>query len=287
MKNRVLTALSLLLCTLPLLAASLPREEAVPGGIVLIDLGPHDAAAPQVRYEGKRVLVQAVDNHWWAVVGIPLDTAVGEQSLSVQESGAQPRQISFVISDKHYTEQHLTLKNKRMVEPNKDDLKRIKSDQALSRAAFNHWSDAAEVAFDFALPTDGPMSSPFGLRRFFNEQPRAPHSGIDIAAPLGAEVRAPAGGTVIAVGDLFFNGKSVFIDHGQGLVTMYCHLDTINVKKGQHLKQGELFATVGKSGRATGPHLHWSASLNNARIDPRLLLAPAAVAAITPPAAAK
>ena len=122
------------------------------------------------------------------------------------------------------------------------------------------------------LPTTGPYSSAFGLKRFFNGQARNPHSGIDIAAPEGKDIVAPAGGTVVLTGDFFFNGNSVFIDHGQGLISMMCHMSRVDVKEGDVIKQGDLLGAVGKTGRATGPHLHWTVSLNNARVNPKLLL---------------
>ncbi len=282
MKNNSLVLISaLMMVSGPLTAAEFPHQEAVPGGIALIDLGPGSDKAPQAHFKGKRVMVQRHDGDWWAIVGLPLETEPGTQPLNVEDKKSAGRTISFTVEPKSYTEQRLTLQNKKMVNPDPEDLKRIANDQKLSRAAFSHWSENNDVPLLFAAPISGRLSSPFGLRRFFNNEPRAPHSGLDIAAPLGTEVQAPAAGTVIETGTFYFNGNTVFIDHGEGLVTMYCHLDTIKVKKGQKLAQGEVFATVGHTGRATGPHLHWSVSLNDARVDPSLLLSPEMQAAIS------
>ena len=159
-----------------------------------------------------------------------------------------------------------------MVNPEKRDMDRIIREKDRIGKALTHWSEKDEVPLLFRSPVDGVRSSSFGLRRFFNKQPRKPHSGMDIAAPEGATIVAPAPGRVIETGDFFFNGNTVFVDHGQGLITMYCHMQTIDVKPGQAVKAGELLGKVGMTGRVTGPHLHWGVSLNNARVDPALFL---------------
>jgi len=257
----------LLTLTLPLTAMALPKHQPVPGGVAIIDLGPSSEPRPTVHYSNKRVLVVESDKQWRAVVGIPLAAKPGSHQLKAS-SGSVP----FNVEAKDYEKQYLTVTNKRHVNPNKADMERITREKKLSRAAFANWEPREQVPLDFTIPVEGRRSSSFGLRRYFNEQPRNPHSGIDIAAPEGTAINAPAAGRVVLTGNLFFNGNSVYIDHGQGLVTMYCHMSRIDVKQGDFVVRGETIGAVGKTGRVTGPHLHWSVSLNNSRIDPDLFL---------------
>ncbi len=248
---------------------ALPQQATVPGGVAIIELGVTQHQAPAVRYRGKPVMVVQKEGRWLAVVGIPLGAKSGEHSLIV--NGHEKRH--FNVSAKEYERQYITIKDKRKVNPNKMDMTRIGAEKKEIRAALGHWQEALlaqTLALD--LPVEGRLSSPFGLKRFFNEQPRKPHSGIDIAAPQGTPLRAPANGKIITTGDYFFNGKTVFIDHGQGLITMYCHMDRIDVKPGQTVKRGEAIGTIGMTGRVTGPHVHWSVSLNDARVDPTLFV---------------
>ena len=214
--------------------------------------------------------------NWKAVVGIPLDAEPGTQELIVVK-GAARAVYHFDIVDKAYAVQRITIKDRRKVNPTRLDMERINRETALIQNAKSTWSERDEISLLLDIPVTGSYSSPFGLRRFFNNQPRNPHSGLDIAAAQGTPVKAPAPGVIINTGEYFFNGNTVFIDHGQGLVTMYCHMNSINVKEGQQIRRGEIIGRVGKTGRATGAHLHWSVILNKTTIDPQLFIPPPAV----------
>jgi murein DD-endopeptidase MepM/ murein hydrolase activator NlpD len=195
----------------------------------------------------------------------------GAHELSVLDGEASTRAIRFDVGRRDYETQHLVL-DPRQVEPSPRNLRRIAREQESLNRAFSTFRDAAPESLGFDLPSEGRVSSSFGLRRFLNNEPRQPHSGVDIAAPEGTPIAAPAAGRVIEIGDYFFNGLTVILDHGQGLVTMYNHLSQIDVAKGARVARGERIGAIGRTGRVTGPHLHWSVSLNNARVDPALFL---------------
>lgn len=254
----------------------LPRESRVPGGIALLeipaDIAGTDAAAPVARFEGRRTIVVARGDRWLAIVGIPLTTEPGGHTLELRtERGAAS--IGFQIADKQYRTQHLTIKNQRQVNPDPQDLQRIAKETERSNAALSLFTTKGSATLHLAAPVPGRRSDSYGSRRIFNGQPRKPHSGMDIAAPRGTPIHAPAPGKVVESGNFFFNGNTLYIDHGYGLITMYCHLDTINVKLGEQLAAGQVLGTVGATGRVTGPHLHWGVALNRAMVDPALFLA--------------
>lgn len=251
-------------------AVDLPQHRSVPGGIAVLELGASNVP-PRVTLESAPVLVVGDSNGWFAVVGIGLDTEPGTSHVVVHRAGAAGQRLPFVIEPVRYAEQRLTVPPGK-VDLSREDLDRYERERAHLAAVKATISDVAPVSLRMLVPTAGRRSSSFGLRRVFNGQSRNPHSGMDIAAPVGEPVVATAAGRVIDVGDYFFNGKTVWLDHGGGLLTMYCHLSRIDVNPGDRVAAGELIAAVGATGRVTGPHLHWSVSLNGVMVDPALFL---------------
>ncbi|MCB5364228.1 M23 family metallopeptidase [Pusillimonas sp. CC-YST705] len=247
-------------------------NKPVPGGVAVVQLG-QAQQAPVVHFGDRRVMVlREATGEWIAVVGIGLETpANSKQRIDVEQDGAR-RGLSFQVGSKQYVAQHITVKNPQHVSPDTKNLKRIENELAEQKAAYRQFSPGLPSNVMLDRPVPGRLSSPFGLRRFFNGEPRNPHSGLDFAAATGTPIKAPAAGKVILVGDFFFNGKTVFVDHGQGFISMFCHLSKIDVKVGQTLERGQVLGQVGATGRATGPHLHWNVSLNDARVDPAIFI---------------
>jgi len=272
MKNKLFTHLisTCLVITFSFAGANeLPIESNVPGGVVIVPIKSKDR--PKVFFYDRKVMVIGKSQNWKAIVGIPLKIELGEHKLKVVSNSAEANYL-FEVVDKEYEAQYLTIKNKRQVNPNQEDMLRISKERKLIAKVKTNWREINNIPLRFIKPAKGPFSSAFGLRRFFNNQPRNPHSGLDIAAETGTPIVAPAAGVVTNAGDYFFNGKTVFLDHGQGLITMYCHMEKINVKEGDSVSENDMIGTIGSSGRVTGAHLHWSVILNNTTVEPLLFL---------------
>ncbi len=258
---------------LPAAATELPQARAVPGGVALVDLGAA-SQRPQAHIGQTPVLVAGTPERWTAVVGIALATAPGERVVSVQSGGdaATARRVPFTVKPFRYAEQRLKVSPKQ-VDLSPEDLARHERERAHQAQVMATRSEALPATLRLAQPTLGPRSSSFGLRRIFNGQSRNPHSGMDIAAAQGTTVVAAAAGRVIDTGDYFFSGNTVWVDHGAGLLTMYCHLSAVAVQAGDSVVTGQALGAVGATGRATGPHLHWGVMLNRTMVDPALFLA--------------
>jgi murein DD-endopeptidase MepM/ murein hydrolase activator NlpD len=277
-------AAAVLLLAFSLPAMALPRAASVPGGVALLPLGALAAGrpAPHARFGEQPVLVSAENGQWFAIVGLALDLPPGKHQLIVGDEGGHgaERILAFDVGAKHYPEQRITLKDSSKVTLSDEDAARAIAEIAAIGELKRHWrettgDDASErTDSNFQLPAKGRLASRFGLRRIFNGETRAPHSGLDLAVGRGTPIVASALGQVLAVGDYFFNGKTVFVDHGNGLISMYCHLDRIDVATGDRVGRGQRIGLSGMSGRASGPHLHWSVILNGAMVDPELFIKP-------------
>jgi murein DD-endopeptidase MepM/ murein hydrolase activator NlpD len=262
----------------PALPEMWPQSLQVPGGVARLALGA--APARPVAYAGGAegaqkvpLLVLGDAAGWTALVGIPLAARPGAASITVQSEGAGQRQVAYTIEDKKYQEQRLK------VAPGAVDLspenqaryERERAHQAVVMATFTEpVLQAGQLLMQ--VPVPGRRSSSFGLRRVFNGKARSPHNGMDIAAATGTPIVAPLPARVIDVGDYFFNGNTVWLDHSGGLLSMVCHLSTIGVQVGDTLQTGQRLGAVGATGRVTGPHLHWGVMLNRTMVDPALFL---------------
>lgn len=249
-----------------------PKTENVPGGIALLKLGHVNEEAPTVTFgEEKAMLIHDGNKGWLALIGVPLDAKSGEKKVDVK-FGNKTLVKTFTVNNKKYKEQHITLKSNKRVNLSQEDLDRHYKEKKKMTSALSEYSESVRPDLEFLLPVEGRTSGNFGLRRFYNKQPRNPHKGLDIAANRGTPVKAASDGKVLLTGDLFFNGNTVVIDHGRGLISMYCHLNSIAKKEGEMIKKGEILGTVGSTGRSTGPHLHFGVYMSGTWINPELFI---------------
>jgi hypothetical protein len=256
-------------CAAAVPANDLPRSESVPGGLRMVALPGAADVAPVASFEQHRVMVIHRNGKWLAVIGIPLDAATGTAVLAVQAEPAH----AFPIGPKTYTVQRLSVAPSK-VDLSPEDATRAAQERTRILTAIATFSPIAPATLGLLQPVPGVRSSSFGLRRVFNGEARNPHTGMDIAAPIGTPILAAADGAVVDTGDYFFNGNTVIIDHGEGMLTVYCHLSAIGVHSGDLIKRGQVIGKVGMTGRVTGPHLHFAVVLNQSFVDPALFLPP-------------
>lgn len=267
---------ALLLTLFGSLAYAIPEHSPVPGGVAVVELATTHGAPPRVSFNDTPQPVVKHRGKWMALIGIPLDTAPGTYELAI-DSGNELNQNerqwrSLAVRAKHYPTQNLRIADRKMVTPPPEVAARIEAEALRIAGWKRHFSPSPAPETNLDLPVAGPLSARFGVKRILNGEPRSPHAGLDVAVGVGAPLRAPAPGRVLAVDDLYFTGKTVVIDHGQGVLTLYAHLSRIDVGIGQELRRGEAFGASGVSGRITGPHLHWVVILGGAAVDPELFL---------------
>lgn len=246
---------------------------AVPGQAVYLSVPMRaDVEVVSAEFEGQEVRLAATNDGWFALLGVDLDVKPGsydiQLSYELEAGGMDYDTVVLDVLPKDYPTTKLEVAPK-YVELSKENQTRSANERKQIRQAYAetriqpYWSD------DFMIPILGVQGGRnFGHRRVFNQQPRSPHSGADLAAATGTEILAANSGKVLLTGDFFFNGRSVFVDHGMGVLTMYLHLSEILVEDGQVVERGDLIGLAGATGRVTGPHLHWGAKVGGARVDP-------------------
>ena len=266
------------LLALALLAASLPRPAAAQADDRVV----FPASAPQgamvlgkvppgsrVEYAGRTL---RTTGYGTVVFGIGRDEA-GPVTVTVVRPDGSRSEASIAVSARDWPVQRVDGVPPKTVDPPPEIAERIRREQAQVVAARARDDDRADFAQRFAWPLQGRVSGRFGNQRIYNGKPGSPHSGMDIAAPTGTAVRAPATGVVtFAAPDLYLTGGTVLLDHGFGISSNFLHLSRIDVKVGDRIAQGQTIGAVGATGRATGPHLHWGMNWFDVRIDPLLVL---------------
>ncbi len=247
------------------MAAGLTLEGTLTqGGLVI---GKTDPGA-RVSINGSNVRVSS-DGQF--LIGFGRD-AKSDALLHIRHPSGGLTEKTLKVSKRQYKAQRINGMPPSKVTPSPEDLKRIRGDNAKIGQVRRRDTDRVDFSSGFRWPAAGPISGVFGSRRILNGKPKNPHNGIDVAAPRGAQIVAPAGGIVaLAQEDMFYTGKTVMIDHGHGLTSVYAHMDKINVTQGQHITKGTAIGTIGKTGRVTGPHLHWGVTLFGTHLDPALL----------------
>ncbi|NOR15092.1 MAG: peptidoglycan DD-metalloendopeptidase family protein [Candidatus Aminicenantes bacterium] len=263
----------------PPFKATLEYRALQPGEVVRVSLQSHlDIRQAHVRFlEKKYPLWQTSDPHkFMTFIGLDLNMQPGDYPLSVSvlfEDGAlhsSNKEIQVLV--KEFPVKKLWVEEK-FVTPPAEVLERIRTESALLGSIFSISTPRWLGDGSFIIPSPGKAAPNFGERRYFNDQPRSPHTGVDISSPLGAPVKASNGGQVVLADDLYYAGNTVIIDHGLGMFSFYCHFSVIHAKRGDRVQKGDIIGEVGATGRVTGPHLHWSIRVRNSRIDPFSLLA--------------
>lgn len=210
---------------------------------------------------------------WDALFGIDMGQDPGAYEVSVRLAaieGTAKREVTSAIRilAQTFGEERFTIQDDSKVHLSPESLERVKKERVQIASLWPTETPERLWEGSFMMPVEGRPGSPFGLRRWINGERRNSHSGMDIKVPEGRPVKAANNGRVALVGDFFFTGRAVFLDHGQGVYTMYFHLSKIDVEEGQKVSKGEVLGLVGMTGRATGPHLHWGVRLGGARVDP-------------------
>ena len=249
-----------------------------PGEIIIISVkGGPEVKNAQIRFLGNKYqLVKDLErNGFLAIIGIDLGVKPGTYPLTIytQDSAGEwdTLEKQLAISVREFPVKRLRVKEE-YVTPPAEVRERIRRESELLKSIYQRFTSAWLGEGTFIVPANGKVFDNFGERRIYNDKPRSSHGGVDISAPTGTPVLASNSGEVVLASDLYFSGKTVIIDHGLGLFSLYCHFSKINVKRGQDIRRGDVIGEVGSTGRVTGPHLHWGIKILGSRVDPYSLL---------------
>ena len=286
MKNKILLALLIFLqsCSALNSPASKAKEQEIdltrsdcffpyhapyPGGIVNIKINDKKFQDIEEIYalNGKDPALCITNNDIHLLLPIPLDYK--KSKIIVQIGRAE---LSIPIENKKYRESRINIKDENYVNPSEKSLKRIRSESVELETTKKIMTPSKRKNYEMLMPVEGLVSSEFGVKRFINDIPKSRHTGMDIAAPKGTLIKAPLGGSVLISENFFYRGNVIFIDHGNGLISSYSHLDKSYIESGEVVTTGQSIGVVGKTGRVTGPHLHWEIMLQGVPIDPELFL---------------
>lgn len=255
------------------------KPDKIPlGGIALATIKTNDKIKVlDVRFLGERIpyYLDPSSRDYFVLIGAGLDCKPGIHILTIAWQGIDAPGLyshKVRVMARTFPEERLSVPE-RMVEFPPKILERVLNDQKAVKDTCGKISNERYWRRPFVWPVKSKILSRFGFRRIFNNKPRSPHSGVDLRAPEGTPVLASNNGKVAMIRDCYLSGKTVIIDHGKGLYTLYAHLDSYKVTEGQAIKQGQVIGLAGSTGRATGPHLHWGVSLLGKRLDPAELMA--------------
>jgi murein DD-endopeptidase MepM/ murein hydrolase activator NlpD len=251
-----------------------PRQGDV---VVLFVGGTHGAREVEGSIGTRHLAFFPYGAEYAALAGVDVETKPGKLAwhIGLVDAGGTPRKAAGTVTVKagRFAVQRLTLP-KSMVDLDAETERRAANEAVRLRALFDSATPERLWRGSFTRPVAGPKPGEgFGSRRIINGQPRMPHTGVDFAADRGTPIVASNRGKVALLGDFFFAGRLVVLDHGLGLYTLYFHLDGVTVTEGQIVERGQTLGTVGTTGRSTGPHLHFAAQLGRARINPPDLFA--------------
>lgn len=240
------------------------------GGVAVIDVGVFKEK-PKIFYKAKEAKVIQKEGRYFAVIGIGLNEKAGKRHI-VAVSQNKKLDFYFQVKSKAYKKEFIKLKSNKRVTLSKVDLARFHKEKTKAKKVLGSFNKTLSSDLNFVTPVHGRISSPFGKRRYFNNKPKAPHSGIDIAAKRGTPILAAESGYVAISEEFFFNGNTIYIDHGEGVVTLYCHLSKCAAQEGDFVLKGDVIGYVGTTGRSTGPHLHFGVVLNSKSVDPKIFV---------------